>query len=58
MAVVQDKIAEINVNQHAALMLEHRQGDICTVLDPTKIECFPTSEFLVQKGSDVLPQWV
>ena len=40
-----DKIANFTVDNCAAFQLKHPQRETCSVLDPTVIYCFSTSEF-------------
>ena len=53
MAVGDDKVADFTVNNYAALKMKHPQRETGSVPDPTDIDCFSTSEFLVffPKGS-------
>ena len=46
MAVGDDKIADLTVDNYAAIKLKHPQRETCSVPDPTDIDCFSTSEFL------------
>ena len=48
MAVGDDKIADFTVDNYAALNLKYPQSETCSVPDPTDIDCFSISEFLVQ----------
>ena len=50
MAVGDDKIADFTVDNYAALKLKQPQREICSVPDPTNIDCFSTSEFFVHKA--------
>ena len=50
MAVGDDKIADFTVDNNAALKLKHPQRETCSVPDPTDIDCFSTSEFIVHKS--------
>ena len=49
-SVGDDKIADFTVDNYAALKLKHPQRETCSVLDPTDIDCFSTSEFFVHKA--------
>ena len=44
MAVGDDKIADFTVDNYATLMLKHPQRELCSVPDPTDVDCFSTSE--------------
>ena len=55
MAVGDDKIADFTVDNYATLKLKQPQREICSVPDPTDVDCFSTSEYFIQ-GSHVLPQ--
>ena len=46
-AVDIDKRADFTVDNYAALKLKHPQRDICSVPDPTDVDCSSTSEFSV-----------
>ena len=50
MAVGDDKIEDLTVDNYAALKLKHPQRETCSVPDPTDIDCFSTSEFFVHKA--------
>ena len=51
MAVGNDKIADLTVNNYAALKLKHPQRETGSVPDPTDLDYFSTSEFFVHKTS-------
>ena len=50
MALGDDKIADITVDNYAALKLKHSQRETCSVPDHTDTDCFSTSEFFVHKA--------
>ena len=50
MAVGDDKIADFTVDNYATFMLKHPQRELCSVPDPTDVDCFSTSEFFVHKA--------
>ena len=50
MAVGDEEIADFTVDNYAALKLKHPLRETSTVPDPTDIDCFSTSEFVVHKA--------
>ena len=50
MAVGDDKIADFTIDNYGALKLKHTQRETCCVPDPTDIDGFSTSEFIVHKA--------
>ena len=50
MAVGDDKIAELTVDNYAALKLKHPQRETCSVPDPKDTDRFSTSECFVHKA--------
>ena len=56
MAVGDDKVADFTVDNYAALKLKHPQREICSVPNPTDIDCFSISRVLPPQGTPVLPQ--
>ena len=55
MAVGNDEVADFTVDNYAAFKLKHPQRENCSVLDPTDIDCFSTSELVVHKALMCLP---
>ena len=56
MAVGDDKIVDLTVDNYAAIKLKHLQRETCSVPDPTDIDCFSTSEFFVHKALMSFPK--
>ena len=50
MAVGDDKIADFTVDNYATLKLKHPQREICSVPDPSDVDCISTSEYFVHKA--------
>ena len=50
MAVGDNKIADCTVDKNTAPKLNHPQGESCSVPDPTDIDSFSISEFLVHRA--------